>query len=179
MKKISFLFAAITLLGLSSCSPTLSPFTQRLYEENDWSESELKRVQFYLSKDIVLRRQASKASSQIEEGAIKIRNGQKVEEVVIRSGTPGVLVYMPKENRFGVSFEDGDKFLMFGPNPKAGDKYVLLASDWKDRQGKVSYGDGKYWVDANNGIASLMVDLRRVRNTSVKSRTAGGRRVGG
>lgn len=166
-------------MGLSSCSPTLSPFTQRLYEENDWSESELKRVQFYLSKDIVLRREASRASSRIEEGTIKIRDGQKVEEVVIRSGTPGVLVFMPKENRFAISFEDDNKFLMFGPNPKAGDRYVLLASDWNNRQGKVSYGDGKYWVDANNGIASLMVDLKRVRNTSVKSRTVDGRKIGG
>lgn len=177
MKNFQFLFAAVILIGFSSCSPTLSPFTQDLYEENEWSETELKRVQFYLSKDIVLRRQASRASSQIEEGAIKIRNGQKVEEVVIRSGTPGVLVFMPKENRFAVSFEDDNKYLMFGPNPKAGDRYVLLASDWDNRRGRVSYGSGKYWVDANNGIASLMVDLRRVRNTSVKKRTVEGRKV--
>lgn len=177
MKKISFLFAAVILLGFSSCSPTLRPFTQRLYEENEWSESELKRVQFYLSQDIVLRRQASRASSRIEEGAIKVRNGRKVEEVVIRKGTPGVLLFIPKDERFAVSFEDNDKFLMFGPNPKAGDRYVLLASDWNNRQGKVTYGEGKYWVDANNGIASLMVDLKRVRNTSVKSRTVGGRKV--
>ena len=172
-----FLLAAVTLLGLSSCSPTLSPFTQRLYEENDWSESELKRVQFYLSNDIILRRQASNSSSRIEEGAIRVRNGRRVEEVVIQKGTPGILLFMPKEQRFAVSFEDNDKYLMFGPNPKAGDRYVLLASDWNNRQGKVSYGNGKYWVDANNGIASLMVDLKRARNTSVKSRTAEGRKI--
>lgn len=177
MKKVLFLFGAAILFSLSSCSPTLSPFTQRLYDENNWSESELKRVQFYLSNDIILRRQASSASSRIEEGTIQVRNGRRVEEVVIRKGTPGVLLFIPKDNRFAVSFEDNDKYLMFGPNPKAGDRYALLASDWNNRQGKVTYGDGKYWVDANNGIANLMVDLKRARNTSVKSRTAGGRKV--
>ena len=177
--KIIFSFAILSLL-LSSCSPSLSPFTQRLYEENNWTESELRRIQFYLSEDIVLHRALKGVSSEIVEGQIKMRDGRKVEKVVIRKGTPGVLLFVPKENRFAVSFEEGanSKFLMFGPNPKARNRYILLASEWTNRKGKITYGDEKYWVEASPNLAGLMVDLSRANSVSVKSRAASGRKIG-
>ena len=170
---------AILLLGLSSCSPTLTPFTKRLYEEQRWSEPELKRIQFYVSDDIVLRRQISGGSSDIISGEIKIVNGREVEEVVVRRGTPGVFLFSPKEERFAVSFEDGgkDRFLVFGPNPKAGGRFVLLASEWNRRIGTVSYEGRKFTVESTSAFSSLMVDLKKINKTSVNSRTAGGRKI--
>jgi hypothetical protein len=92
--------------------------------------------------------------------------------------TPGVFVFSPKEKRFAISFEDSDaRFLMFGPNPKAGNKYVLLASEWKNRRGKVQYDDKTWRVSADDAVSSLLVDLKKVRKVSVSSRTAGGRKV--
>lgn len=179
LKKITFF--SLVVLALSSCGPTLTPFTQRLYQENDWSESELKRIQFYLSDNIVLRRQISGGTSEIISGEIKIVDGQKVEEIVFRKGTPGVLIFTPKEKRFAISFESNgnDSFLMFGPNPKVGNRYVLLASEWRRRRGKVTYEGKKFDVSGASAIASLMVDLKKVRKVAVKSRTAGGRRING
>ncbi|MEM0994546.1 MAG: hypothetical protein AAGI49_16040, partial [Bacteroidota bacterium] len=68
-------------------------------------------------------------------------------------------------------------YLMFGPNPKASNRYLLLASEWKKRGGMVTYGGKRYRVDSDDAYATLMVDLRKVRKVSVKSRTAGGRKV--
>lgn len=165
-------------LFLASCSPRLTPFTQRLYEESNWTKAELKRIQFYLSEDIKLKRSLSGGSSEIINGKIKIEDGREIEEVVIPKMTPGVFVFSPKEKRFAISFEDSDaRFLMFGPNPKAGNRYVLLASEWKGRTGKVKYDDKTWRVDANDAIANLLVDLKKVRKTSVSSRTAGGRKI--
>ncbi len=120
------------LLVISSCGPTLTPFTRNLYQERNWTESELKRVQFYLSKDIVMYRQLKGSKFEVVSGEVKIIDGRKVEEIVIRKGTPGVLVFRPKDNRFAISFEEGkdSRYLIFGPNPKAGGRFVLLASDW-------------------------------------------------
>lgn len=178
MKAIYF-FLPLTVLLLASCSPNLNYFTQDLYRDQKWSENELRQIQFYLSHDIVLRREATSGESRIQNGEIRIRNGRKVEEVVIPRGTPGVFLFSPKENRFAVSFEkNGDnRFLMFGPNPKLNGRYVLLASEWEQRQGKVTYDDSAWWVDADDAIAGLMVDLKRSRQISVKSRVAGGRTV--
>ncbi|MCO6491665.1 MAG: hypothetical protein J5I98_24830 [Phaeodactylibacter sp.] len=174
-----FLFAGFFLLAFNSCGPTLSPFTEQLYRQNGWSESQLKRIQFYLSEDIVMRRELSGARSEITSGEIKMVDGRQVEEVVIRKGTPGVLLFLPEKDRFAVSFEDGgrERFLVFGPNPKVNGRYVLLASEWKRRSGMVTYEGKKWRVDDRSAYASLLVDLKKVNRVSVDSRTATGRRI--
>ena len=172
---VIFLAACI----LSACSPRLSPFTQRMYEEFHWSDSELRQIQFYLSEDIMMRRQLSGSKSEIVAGEIVVIDGRQVEQILIPEGTPGVFLFSPKTNRFAVSFEEGSdrRFLMFGPNPKANDRYVLLASDWDRRRGKVTYDGRRYEVDANSAFAGLMVDLKKIRKVSVDARRAGGRKV--
>jgi hypothetical protein len=176
--KLLFLLPAL-MIGLGACSPTLSPLTQNLYEESRWTDSELKRIQFYLSDNIVLRRELSGGSSEIISGKIKIVDGRQVEEIFIRKGTPGVFLFSPKDNRLAVSFEEGgnDRFLVFGPNPKAGSRFVLLASEWDRRQGTVTYEGRKFSVDASSAYAALMIDLKKVRKVTVQTRTAGGRKV--
>ncbi|MEM9819701.1 MAG: hypothetical protein AAF985_01460 [Bacteroidota bacterium] len=175
----SIFFLGVLLFTMNACSPRLSPFTQRLYDDNNWTETDLKRIQFYLSQDITLQREATSGQSTIESGEIKMVDGRKVEEVVVRKGTPGVLIFMPKRNRLAVSFESSgdDRYLMFGPNPKAGNRYVLLASDWKRRRGKVTYDGKAYFTPSESAYAALMVDLKKVRKVSVKSRTAKGRKI--
>ena len=173
---------AILTILISSCSPKLTPFTERLQEENGWSENELKKIQFYVSDDIVLRRQATKGTSKIERGEIKIVDGKRVEEVVIRKGTPGVFLFQPKEGNFAISFEsrdDEDPYLVFGPSRKARGRYTLRAKDWKsDRNGgKISYDGKAFYTPTESAYAVLMVDLKRIKDTKVKSRTAGGRTI--
>ena len=126
-----------------------------------------------------MRRELSGSRSEIVSGEIKMVDGRQVEEVVIRKGTPGVLLFMPEKDRFAVSFEDGgrERFLVFGPNPKVNGRYVLLASEWKRRSGMVTYEEKKWQVDNNSAYASLLVDLKKVNKVSVDSRTAPGRRI--
>ncbi|MEM6317914.1 MAG: hypothetical protein AAF960_09595 [Bacteroidota bacterium] len=175
-------FGSILVAGLfffTSCSPKLSPFSQRLIDQNGWSEDELQQIQFYLSDDIVLKRDFTRGSSEIVSGEIKMVNGREVEQVRIAKGTPGILLFQPKSNRMAVSFESGSdkRYLMFGPNPKRGKNYVLLASDWKNRRGKVRYDGKTYYTDPDSALATLMVDLKRSGRTSVKSRSAKGRKI--
>lgn len=173
-------FIAITFVFLlASCGPTLRPFTQDLYEEYGWTEADLQRIQFYVSKDIVLRRQLNTGTTEISSGEIKIVDGKEIEEVIIREGTPGVFLFSPKTNRLAVSFDSGSdtRFLMFGPNPKVNNRFVLLGSDWDRRSGKVTYDGQSYWVDSEVAYASLMVDLKKISKTKIKSTTASGRRI--
>lgn len=173
------LFIAATLLTLGACSPQLTPFTERLYDQNRWTETDLKRIQFYVSNDILLRRDFSSSDSRIEGGTIRIVGGKQVEEVVIKSGTPGVFLFSPKSDRFAISFEDGgdERYLMFGPSPRANGRFVLLASDWDRREGTVTYEGRKFKVDTESAYSSLLVDLKKSNSVAVKSRTAGGRKV--
>jgi len=108
---------SLCLVILSSCSRSLTPYTEALVQQNDWSQSELERIQFYNSEDIILTRELTSREADIVKGKIKMENGIKLEEVLIAKGTPGVVVVNPKGDRIGVSFEAGrdDLFLMWGP----------------------------------------------------------------
>ena len=170
-----FLAAAL----LTACSPSLSPFTQDLYEDYGWSEEDLRRIQFYLSDDIRLLREYRGGASEIVAGEITIIEGREMEEVLIPAGTPGVFLFSPRRNRFAISFEQGDEehFLMFGPNPKMGDRYALLASSWNRSSGRVTYGGSKYRVSSRSAYASLLVDLKKVRREARRSRVAQGHTI--
>ena len=167
------------LLFLGACSPSLSPFSQHLIEQNGWSEEDLKQIQFYLSNDIVLRRDYTRGSSQIIAGEIKVVNGRQIEQVTIPKGTPGVLLFQPKSDRMAISFEAGadSRYLMFGSNPNKGKRYVLLASEWKNRRGKVKYDDRTYYTNTESALATLLVDLKKSGKIRVKSRSVKGRKI--
>ena len=92
------------LVLISACSPKLTPFTQRVYDEFDWSVDDLKQVQFYLSDDIVLNRKVSQGETAISGGKIKVLDGQKVEQVVFKAGTPGLLLFSPKQKQICSKF---------------------------------------------------------------------------
>lgn len=169
----------LSFLLLASCTPQLTYFTQKLYDEHNWSEDQLKQIQFYLSHNLVLKRQLAGGSTEILAGKIKIEDGRQIEEIVIQKGTPGLLLFSPKENRFAISFEEGGEkqFLMFGPNPKKGGRYLLLGSEWNRQNGKVNYDGKTYRVEIIDQLSGLMVDLKKIRKVEVNSRTAEGRRI--
>lgn len=174
-----YLFLSVGLVALSACSPTLSPYTESLQQQYRWSDDQLRQIQFYLSDDLVLRRAFSGSSTEIIRGSVKVVDGQEVEEILIPRATPGVALFRPKTNRLAISFEaNGDeRFLIFGPNPKAGDRYVLLAKDWGRDRGVVTYEGREYTVSTRSAFTGLMVNLKKIRRIEVQSRTVGGRKV--
>lgn len=179
MKSISWIFTAfLGIFLLSSCGPTLKPFTQSMYEEYEWSERDLQNVQFYLSHDIVLTRKATGHETSIKEGKIRVKEGKKIEKVLIKRGTPGVLVFMPKKNRFAISFDhDDDKYLMFGPDRKANGRFVLLAKDWKRNVGEMTYNNETYYTTSESALAHLLVDIKAAAKVKYSREQATGRKV--
>ena len=169
----------LALFTLNACGPRLTPFTQRFYESYNFDESDLKKIQFYVSEDIVLRRALDGGNVEISEGKVRVVDGRKVDEIVIPRGTPGVLLFIPKEDRFAVSFEERgtDKYLMFGPNKKLNNQYAMLATDWDRRSGTVNYGGKKYHTSGGSGLARLMIDLRAIKKIDRRSYVAKGRSV--
>jgi len=173
-----FAFALFGLSMLSSCSSRLTYFTQDLQNQYRWTEGELKKIQFYVSRDIVMKRELTGGSSDIISGKIKVEDGRRIEEVVIRKGTPGAFIFSPKTDRFAVSFEAGDdNFLMFGPSPKYSDRYVVLASDWDRRSGEVTYAGKKWRVSSDVAYSALLVNLKKISKVDKSTRVAKGRKV--
>ena len=66
---------------------------------------------------------------------------------------------------------------MFGPNQRVGGRFVLLAKEWKNRTGKVTY-DNEIWNTTDeSAYANLLVDLDRARRTTVSKKTVRGRKI--
>ncbi len=171
-------FYALIILMLGSCSTKLRYFTQDMYDTYRWNQQELKSIQFYLSEDIVLWRKLGNEDARIKDGKIKVTDDSEIEEVFIKKGTPGLVLFIPKKNKFAISFDKNDNhYLVFGPNPKASDRYVLLAKEWDRRKGKVSYGKRIYNTDSESAFASLMVDIKSARKVKYRSKTASGRKI--
>ncbi|MDG2448630.1 MAG: hypothetical protein P8M34_03300 [Saprospiraceae bacterium] len=166
------------LIISTSCNNSLKYFSQEMHSEFQWDNNEIKKIQFYLSEDIFLWRKLKEEDTRIKNGKIRIVDDSEVEEIVISKNTPGVVIFIPKKNKLAVSFdEDDDLFLMFGPNPKRGDKYVLLAKDWDRRIGKVTYGGQVYNTLSESAFAGLLVDIKEAKNVKYNSKKATGRRV--
>ncbi|THH42061.1 hypothetical protein [Neolewinella litorea] len=167
-----------SLLFLTGCGPRLRPFTQDLYAEQQWDEADLRRIQFYLSEDVVLQRELRSGSSRIRNGSVQVINGREVEQVVFRRNTPGVFTFSPKDQRVAISFEDDDdNYLIFGPNPKNGNRYSLLASDWTRNSGTVNYAGREWRVSSDDAYASLLIPLKRIRDEDTRGRVVRGRRL--
>jgi len=175
MKNLIF-FIAIAC-GLASCK-NLVPYTDAMKTNHNWTNDQVKQIQFYNSRDIVLRRELVGGNTEIVQGKIKMIDGRRVDEIVIRQGTKGVATEIPKENKMLVSFEVGDDHsLSFGVNPNAGDRYVLLASEWRNGLGKVHYSGNEYYTDPESKYSYLLVDIRKIDRLDIKSHVAKGRTV--
>jgi hypothetical protein len=180
MKNTQWFFITLLLLFAIACSPVLTPFTQKLYEDYKWTADDLKQIQFYLSDDIILRRKASEGESRIQNGKIRTIDGEKIEEIIFKSGTPCVYLFSPKEQRFAISFEASDppKYLMFGPNPKFGNKYVLLGKEWNRNTGTVSYQESSWYTTTESAFACLLVDLQHLKSVERNTQIVKGQKVG-
>ncbi len=169
----------LALLTIMSCSPKLTPFTSDLIDKNGWEEQDLKKIQFYLSQDIILQREIRKNSSEIVMGEIVMQGGREVDQISFMAGTPGVLIQMARQEKLAISFETGDdqRFLIFTPHPKRNGTFVLSARNWDKGSGQINYGGSYYYTIPGSGLASLMVDLKASQTNTVKSRQATGRKV--
>ncbi len=176
--KVTLPLLLLALFLLTGCGPKLRPLTQQLVDEQQWDEGELRRIQFYLSEDVVLQRELRSGKSQIRNGTVKVVNGREVEQVVFRRNTPGVFTFSPRTERMAISFEDDDQnFLVFGPNPKNGGRYSLLASNWDRNSGTVNYAGQEWKVSSQDAFASLLISLKRIREEDRRGRVVRGRKI--
>lgn len=174
MKGIRLLLIG-SLFFTFSCSKNLVSFTSNLMKENSFKESDLKEIQFYLSKDVVLNRQLGKTESTIEDGEIRVIQGKRVEEIIVKKGTPGIFGGLTSSGNFKIYFDQGDQdYLSFGPNPKRSGNYVLLGQNWDSKKGIVHYGGKKYYTPTYSSYAHLEVDMNKWVQVDKKRKKAKG-----
>lgn len=175
MQKLMLMLVGVVVV-LSSCK-NLVPYSDALRTKYNLQQSDLGRIQFYVSENIILQRKASDGATNIVGGKIKTVNGEKIEEVIIREGTPGVMV-QDKNGKLSISFESSDDyFINFGNNPYMNDRYTVAFSELKNKVGKIIYNNKEYYSAPESVNAILLVDLRKINKFELNQRVAKGRKV--
>jgi len=149
-------------------------FTRQLREQLSLTPTEIRSLQFYLSKPIMLQRELSSDERQVSHGKLVTKDGKYIEEVDVLDGTPGVAVDVnPDGNTIDVSFESGTKLRFTGFS------YTLLADQWggKDGAGKITF-DGRVYDAINHSyLAHLAIDRQSLSKLETNRRVLRGVRV--
>lgn len=165
-----------SFLMLTSCA-NLVPLTTQMIDKNKWSEEDLKKIQYYNSGDITLQRVSSQSGSNIDGGVITEENNKAITEVTIKENTKAVAVNTAGR-KLSLSFEkDDNHYLTFGANPDRNNYFVLLASEWRDGIGKVTYNNDKYFTSPESKSVIILVNMKKIRKLNIQQRVAGGREV--
>lgn len=175
---VAIILAASFAVSCSSTKPTY--FTSRSRDKIETNNVPLTKLQYYIDRDIELRRELNKEEADVKKGNIKIINGKYIDIVTLKKGTPGVCVSQYPD-KILVSFETGSsKFLTFGKTKFSTDKdpYRLLAFDWYNNgDGYIKY-DGKNYHITKGGEAGIKIKAQYLRaNDKVKQRNMQGVKV--
>jgi hypothetical protein len=172
----NYFIVLTTLFFFTSCA-NLVPLSSNLIAKNKWTKEQMQKIQYYTSGDVKLQRISSNSGSDIKGGVITEESNKAVEEVIIKQNTKGVAVSFPNDN-IGISFEKDDNHaLTFGANPDRNGYFVLMASEWKDRIGRVTYNGEKYYTSPESKDVIILVNMKKIKKLVVSQRAAGGREV--
>jgi len=162
------------VLAFSSCSKKIA-FTSDIQAKHQFSETTLKKVQFYTSKTIYLYKVSSDQQASVNGGKVLLNNNNRTERIIVKKNTPCIVEKVIDEKHFIVSFEYGvGKILAFGNNN--GGCYSLMAKGWnEDMQGTLVYGGTTY--QTNSGGVFLTIKLKKLTNAQNRERTLKGRKV--
>lgn len=125
------------------------------------------RLQYFTSHEIRLVRAASGGERGVAGGRLVSATGQVVDEVVIPSGTPGVVLGSGTD-WMAVSFEPNSYLYFvsraqrrmwdFGKDGGAPGRYFLLVPNWNGKSGTVKLGDQVYTAVQDSARAYLLVE---------------------
>lgn len=151
------------------------PFTQEMRDRLEGNELSLRQVQFYISKEITLRRKSGKQDIKLDKGKIAYGDEKKDEIVVIPKETEGVCEDFTKKS-VKVRFEEGvSRGLQFVRNQN--NLFQIAADDWSTGNGKVKYDTSYFYMDKEGANAILMVKKADIRKQTKKLNKAKGLKV--
>lgn len=180
------IFLVVFTLYLASCGSPKSFFTVAVRDRLEENSVPLNQLQFYVDRDVELRRELTSGNIQVSSGKVKFENGKYVHVILLKRNTPGVCTGI-KNNKLDISFETGDgKFLTFGvtSNVSPETSYQLFAQEWinsgkgtGNEFGKITYDNQVYYIQPGGAKAKIMIRKSVVAKFEVKKRVMKGRKV--
>jgi hypothetical protein len=172
--------SVILVIFLSACGTSKSYFTSDVRSRIESNHTvSVDKLQFYIDRDVELRRVVSSRDTKVTSGKVRLVNGKYVNIIKLKKNTPGICTGF-YTGSLNIAFESGDgQYLTFGvPNytsPGSGNVYQILAQAWINSTGKVIYQGDTYYIQPGGTEAKLLIDKSVVDKFDVKKRTMHGR----
>lgn len=130
--------------------------TNSFRQEYKLTKSTLENVEYVLTNSIVLYRAGDSNAKVSKEGVLVVSKSQEV--IRIPEGSKGKAVFVGVD-KIGVQFDETcECFLFFGSrNPNGA--YELLAEEWENGHGKVTYNNKTYFASPGSGQAAIAVTV--------------------
>ncbi len=168
------IWASLVVLTMMACKPK-SVFLESVRVELDTSDVDLRKVQFFNDKPIILRRKATESEIRQSGGKMVEVDGERVQEILIKKGTKGVMVG-DKNGKMLIAFERGEgKYLRFYKNAKGA--YQIDADKWVNRRGMVTYADLGFAIETESNDVLLMYKEQKKFQSASEQRTVKGLKV--
>ena len=184
IKKATGLFMIMLVVFLTSCSSSKSYFTADTRNKIEQSSIPIEKLQFYIDKDVELRRELASGDATVKSGKVAFENGKYVNIILLKKGTSGVCTGVYK-NSLDVSFESGENSsLVFSASNgrNANGSYRLDAEKWikpynSAEVGRVTYDGGVYFMRFSGPRPKLMIKKTSNDKYEVNKRVMSGRKV--
>ncbi len=176
--------AIICIVGLSACSSSKSYFTEDTRSKVEARSIEVDQLQYYIDKDVELRRELASGDAKVKSGKVIIENGKYINLILLKKGTGGVCTYIGN-NSLDIAFEAGEnKNLKFTSSSRSGSNavYRLDAEKWmkpynSGEVGKITYDGEVYFMRFSGDRPKLMIKKSSTDNYEVNKRVMSGRKV--
>lgn len=181
MKPTTVFFLAALLALTTSCKVT---FTRDLRNKIETQGLDLKKIQYYNSSKITLRRILTNSETKVASGEVRLNNGVYIEEIEIKKNTPGICDSLMKDG-MKVKFEQGEgRYLIFHANGYG--EYQLTTGTpsgnqnnqqfYQTNNGEVIYEGKKYFINTMSR-PKLKIKKKGSSEFNKKKRQASGVRV--
>ena len=169
----------LSAILMTSCA-TRVPFTDEIKKDFNLTESNLKQVQFYTSRTIILERDDQKevTATTGKDGELVASKESMSERIVIPANRPCIFEKMDEDGSINIRFEMGaGRVLKFKQRPNVATGRFYLHADWKDGKGELDYGGAVYYAVSGSSSAYLIVKLKQWQKNKRNDRTVKGMKV--
>lgn len=177
MKLINKILLGIILISSIGCaSNRKTEFTQEIRSRLERNNIDITKLQYYISKQLILAREVTNDTTSIKKGTVIFQNGKYYETITLPSNTPGVCL-MAYPNKLNVSFEnEAEKFLQFdAPNYNL---YQVATNDVLSyNPNVVIYNGVQYALNYKGSAPVLLINKNIVNNVNRVNKRMKGRKV--
>jgi hypothetical protein len=184
-----FILAMLALVGCSS----QVPLTKALIKEYNISNSDVKRLQLYVSDDILLEQEVTTIAKDVDSThSLKKVEDRYIKQIVFKKKTPCIATSV-ESNRMHVAFEPGGQLLFESNSGNPDGAVFCLLPERKPGKveeevkpstgyvnwnliGHMEYADSAYNVFVRNHIPYLLVDYASLKTLVIDAREVKGMR---